>query len=209
MASFREPRPRWGHVSATVEGKIYVYGGCDKYLVHCFDPLLESWAVHTSWSEYTPKGIYTAACALSGPYLYLYGGGDGSKYYNSLHQLDTKTWNWRELSYNGPMRKGGCGMVAYNSEDLVLFGGVGVPPGPPQPGAEFVNAGYPDRRRLNNEIHIFNLNKGEKLERCSLVSLPTPTYNCIPTCMRLAIKTRQVAWWPRAFSTAPSCNSYM
>ena len=167
---FSEPSPRWGQFSAVVEGKLCVYGGRTKDFVkeksglassvHSFDGLLESW-----YSEDTggvpPPGLYGGACASVGRHVYVYGGHDGSARQGFLHQLDTRTWTWKQLSSSGPMRKTGCKMVAYGS-NLVLFGGRGIPSGPTQPGAEFVkSSNYTDGRGWTNELHTFDLIKGE------------------------------------------------
>ena len=168
-AGFSEPSPRWGQLSAVVEEKLCVYGGRTKDFlneksglassVHSFDGLLESW-----YSEDTgdpPPGLYGGACASAGHHVYVYGGVDGPAYQGSLHQLDTRTRTWKQLSSTGPMRKTGCKMVAYDS-NLVLFGGYGIPSGPTQPGAEFVkNSKYTDGSGWTNELHTFDLIKGE------------------------------------------------
>ena len=165
-----EPSPRWCHYSALVEEKFCVWGGVTKDFrkekselassVHCFDPLLEFWDVKKS-SGVTPPGLYDGACASAGHHVYLYGGSDGSHRHSFLHQLDTRSWTWKQLSSAGPMRKMGCGMVAHDSK-LVLFGGYGFPSGPIQPGAEFIkNSRFTDGRGWTNEVHTFDLKEGE------------------------------------------------
>ena len=169
-AGFSEPSPRCGQFSAVVEGKLCVYGGRTKDFVkeksglassvRSFDGLLESW-----YSEDTggvpPPGLYDGACASACHHVYVYGGHDGLTYQGSLHQLDTRTRTWKQPSSTGPMRKAGCQMVSYGS-NLVLFGGYGFPSGPTQPGAEFVkHSEYTDGRGWTNELHTFDLIKGE------------------------------------------------
>ena len=64
-------------------------------------------------------------------------------------------------NYTGPIRKSGCKMISHDNQ-LLLFGGYGVPSGPTQPGAEFVNnANYTDSRGWTNELHTFCLEQGE------------------------------------------------
>ena len=120
--------------------------------VHCFDTLLEFWD-ENKVNGVPPPGLYGGACASAGHHVYMYGGYDGSRRQSSLHQLDTRSWTWKQLSSAGPMRKSRCGMVA-NDSKLVLFGGYGFPSGPTQPGAEF-NGGWTD------EVHTFDLKEGE------------------------------------------------
>ena len=169
-AGFSEPSPRWGQFSAVVEGKLCVYGGRTKDFVkeksglassvHSFDGLLESWYTEDTGGV-PPPGLHGGACASAGHHVYVYGGTDGSAYQGSLHQLDTRTWTWKQLSSTGPMRKVGCWMVAYGS-NLVLFGGYAIPSGPTQPGAEFVKGSkYTDGSGRTNELHTFDLIKGE------------------------------------------------
>ena len=168
-AGFSEPTPRWGQFSAVVEEKPCIFGGRTRGFlkeksaiatcVHSFDPFQESWS-EDKCSGVPPPGLYGGACASAGHNVYVYGGFDGSDHQSSLHQLDTRTWTWKQLSGTGPMRKSWCGMVAYDSK-LVLFGGCGPSSGPTQPGAEFIkrsdcNYGW------TNELQIFNIQEGEK-----------------------------------------------
>ena len=125
--------------------------------IHSFDPFLEFWDKN-KLSGVPPPGLYGGACASAGHHVYLYGGTDGSCHQSSLHQLDTRSWTWKQLSSAGPIRKSACGMVAHNNK-LVLFGGFGIPSGPTQPGAEFIKA--TGNRGWTNEVHTFDLKEGE------------------------------------------------
>ena len=94
-------------------------------------------------------------------YIYMYGGNDGSRYRNSLHQLDTQSWTWSELTKSGPMRKAGCGMIAFDRK-LLLFGGYGIPSDSTQQGAKFIKSSRSiGGRGWTNELHLFNLKEGE------------------------------------------------
>ena len=142
---FSEPSPRGDHVSASVDGKIYVWGG-DSDANHCyhFDPLSESWSQSDCIGP-TP-GLRFAACASAGHHLYVYGGRDEEDgYSNSLHQLDLRTNTWRMISSDGPRRKRGCGLTVYDSSsNLLLIGGVD------------------EDGNVTDEIHTFNLKEGEE-----------------------------------------------
>ena len=164
-----EPSPRYGHCSAIVDEKFYVWGGRAKGFlkgksklassVHSFDPFLEFWA-ENKCSGVSPPGLYLGARASAGHHLYVYGGSDRSHYQSSLHQLDVRSWTWKQLSSAGPMRKVGCGMVLCDSK-LVLFGGSGIPSGPTQQGAEFIRSSkFADGRGWTNELHSFDLKEG-------------------------------------------------
>ena len=129
--------------------------------VHSFDPFLECWD-ENKFSGVPPPGIYLGACASSGHHVYLYGGSDGSRLHCSLHQLDTKSWTWKQLSSSCPTRKLMCRMVTFASK-LVLFGGYGFPSGPTRPGVEFIK----DSRLTTgigwtNELHTYDLKEGEE-----------------------------------------------
>ena len=168
-SSLSEPSPRWGHYSAAVGGQILVWGGRTKDFskenrelsvsVHSFNPCLERWQA-TSTTGKCPPCLTISACTSSGHHLYLYGGSDGSKFHDSLYQLDTDSLEWSQLP-SGPMRKSGHGMVSYEDK-LILFGGYGIPSGPTQPGAEFIkNSKHSDGRGWTNELHMFDIKKGK------------------------------------------------
>ena len=133
--------------------------------VHSFYPFLEFWADNRC-SGVPPPGLYDGACASAGHHIYLYGGhgGHGSHAQGFLHQLDTRSWTWKQLSSAGPgMIKTRCRMVVYDSK-LVLFGGYGYPSGPTQPGAEFIKDNdFTYGVGWTNELNTFNLKEGEEM----------------------------------------------
>ena len=165
-AGFSEPTPRWGQFSAVVEEKPCIFGGRTRGFlkeksaiatcVHSFDLFQESWS-EDKCSGVSPPGLYWGACASVGHHVYVYGGFDGLAGHSSLHQLDTRTWTWKQLSDTGPSW---CGMIAYDSR-LVFFGGFGPSFGPTQPGAEFTKRGD-GNMGWTNELQIFDLKEGEK-----------------------------------------------
>ena len=175
MAGVYEPSPVWGHFSAPVQNRWYTWGGDSKDVedekiswedfkssVNTYDPYLETWTrLNTTGTP--PSGVYGGACAAVGHHLYTYGGRDTSNSYvhvDSFHQLDTRTLVWSELP-NGPMRKAGSRMIACDNK-LFLLGGYGIPSGPIQPGSEFILDEYAnDGSGWTNEIHSFDLTKGE------------------------------------------------
>ena len=66
----------------------------------------------------------------TGTTLYVYGGWDGQKAHNSLHQLDLATFEWSRIKMENPeeapTEMSGCGLVACGNKKLVLFGGYGL-----------------------------------------------------------------------------------
>ena len=162
---------------SSVEGQLHVWGGASRDLlrnkvslkdhtstVFTFDSYLETWS-HLNAGGTLPSGLYECACASAGHYLYTFGGRtNDSKYTGSLHQLDTRTSMWTELAEDGPMKKANSAMVVYNDQ-LIEFGGVGIPSGPIQPGSEFiVDSNDTDGSGWTNEVHSFDLKEGEGVE---------------------------------------------
>ena len=170
--------PRWGHFSVPIEGKLYILGGRTKGFkkgrvtstVHQFNQKSETWTVNSCYGP-SPPCSYNGTSASAGHHIYMYGGNDGSRPLNSLHQLDTQSWTWSELTKSGPMRKTGCGMVAFDRK-LLLFGGFGVSFGFTQPGANFIKySKYSDGRGWTNELYLFNLKEGEGALHCAMTIL--------------------------------------
>ena len=181
-----QPIPRWGHSAAAINGKLYIWGGCMHNLpkvhsssektqllsiIDVFDPRNLVWEQKTT-TGMPPLGVYWNAYTSSGKYMYTFGGycGHGKCYHNSVHQLDAIGLQWREVMASNPsespMRKWQCGMVAFTKgEDnfLCVFGGWGVlSTNHKNMKHEFVA----DRANLgcvwSNELHFFNLSKGER-----------------------------------------------
>ena len=170
-----EPFPRFQHGTAAVGGRGYLWGGRVEDFsesgrrklastIEIFDPYLETWEKHHT-TGVPPPGLYNGACTSLLDSLYWFGGDVGISYYNSLHKLDPTTLEWRELQplnqVDGPMRKVGCGMVPFLQDKLAVFGGVGIPTGPSQPGVNFTkNTQLTDGSGWSNELHVFNITEG-------------------------------------------------
>ena len=133
-ASFSEPSPRDSPYTAAVSGQVFLTGGCTKNFdedkkkllssVHTFDVYEESWRERRVEGP-APPGLYWGACTStpSGNTLQVYGGWDGSHNQGSLDQLDINSLNWTQLSTpdsSGPMKKRGCGMIAYDYKLLII-----------------------------------------------------------------------------------------
>ena len=170
-----EPSPRFGHGTAAVGGRCYLWGGRVQDFtasgrkklastVDIFDPYLETWEEHPT-TGVPPPGMYCGACTSLLDSLYWFGGYDGRSHYNSLHRLDTTTLEWREIQplnqADGPMRKSGREIVSFLQDKLAVFGGCGIPTGPTQPGAIFTkDTRYTDGWGWSNELHVFNITEG-------------------------------------------------
>lgn len=140
------------HKSQEAEAKIEVY-----------DPLKEQWSQATTRGTVPPK-VNEGTCASSGSLLYTYGGNTGFSDSGCLHQLDTTTLILKQRSPHKPdcsMNKIGSGIVVYNNK-IVLFGGHGIPSKHIQPGSQFdENKLFTDGHGKTNEIHTYDLRKGE------------------------------------------------
>ena len=149
--AFVEPSGRVGFVSATIDSKVFVWGGeltngqDTSHLknLYILDILKENWKSKSTTGEH-PRGYRYCCSAQSGNVLYVYGGSDeNGEGTGSLFSLNLDILSWRELSpqvHDGPSKKYGGGMVV-QGDKIILFGG------------------YTARGRTN-ELHIFNLSTG-------------------------------------------------
>ena len=152
---------------------MYVYGGhVDNFdenkrqlrtVIQIYECSTESWK-ELPTSGTPPPGIYGCATSYSGHVLYLFGGHDGTSFHASLHQLDTRSMTWKQLSPqhdSGPMRKSECQMI-YSNDSLFVIGGYGIPSGELQSGSLFTqNIRYLDGLGWTNEIHKYHISQGK------------------------------------------------
>ena len=140
-----------GCVSATINSRVYVWGGFTvpgdtSYLENLYiilDSRTEKWLSHPITGQH-PPGYKSCAAAQDANLLHVYGGLDeNGKCTGSLYCLDLDLISWTELSphiHDGPKKKHNCGMVI-QEDKIFLFGG--------QP-----DIGY------TSELHMFNLSTG-------------------------------------------------
>ena len=164
-----EPKPRYYHCSALVEGKWITYGGvgADGGLadpptsIHVFDPDKKEWTQMTT-SGTPPSTVVSAACAAVGPLLYHIGGlGKGD---NAIHCLDTTTTEWRELQptnpQTAPMKKAALAGISYGSI-IVTVGGLGDLRTNRHPGVEYVPHPESEDVGLTNEVVCYDTGQSE------------------------------------------------
>lgn len=172
-----EPLPRFSHCASSVGPRAYVWGGYieemskDRQLqlasvVDVFDAHLEEWT-SSDISGTPPHNLYGIATTTLLGSLYTYGGKEDLPRSTWVHRFDTASMEWSPIQAlnpsDGPMRKIGCGLFAYDDETLALFGGSGTPVNRSvPPGATQIRD---PRTSLNvvwtNEFHLFHLRKGE------------------------------------------------
>ena len=137
MASiFSQPSLRYSHQVTSVQGQVYLFGGCtetfdveDKELlkssVHIFDQSKEMWLTKTASGELPPP-LHYGSCTSAGSDIYIHGGrhrtsSSSSSIVSSLYKFDTQSLQWSQLP-RGPERYA-SGMVAYDGK-LFVFGGL-------------------------------------------------------------------------------------
>ena len=156
MSSIDEPQARWGHGAVEVKGSIYIWGGEDSDGNPYPPSHIEVFSIHTGhWEqrnanarEIGPIGVIYSAYTTIGENLYTFSGrGEGRTYYNTLHQLNLKTMEWKKLDSqnpaDAPTPRRGCTMISYGNGILVTFGG------------------YDANYKYSNDLHLFNLQNGE------------------------------------------------
>ncbi len=168
-----EPSPRAYSAASASSEQLYVYGGhVDNFdgnkrqlrtVIQIHECTTESWK-ELPTSGTPPPGIFGCATSYSGHVLYVFGGYDGTSFHASLHQLDTRSMTWKQLSPqhdSGPMRKYECQMIHYN-DSLIVIGGLGIPSGELQSGSQFTeNKHHQDGRGVTNEIHKYHISQGK------------------------------------------------
>ncbi len=171
--SHYEPSPRVQAAASASFEQLYVYGGyVDNFdenkrqlrtVIQIYECSTESWK-ELPTTGIQPPGICEYATSYSGHIHYLFGGDDGTSFHASLHQLDTRSMTWKQLSPqhdSGPMMKSACHMI-YCNDSLIVIGGCGIPSGELQSGSQFTkNIGYQDVRGWTNEIHMYNISQSK------------------------------------------------
>lgn len=135
-----EPMPRMWHTSCQIGSEVILYSGLTKdysektkrhlaSAVDVFDMYTELWQRKKVTGEGLAPGAYSAASASVADDLFMFGGNDGRRFYNSLHRLKGGS-KWTQVcpqneKTESPMAKYGAGMVAFG-DNLAVLGGYGV-----------------------------------------------------------------------------------
>ena len=151
-----EPLHRGSHAAIALGSKLHMWGGLvaqskeksrelAQYL-EVFDVATELWEQKLTHGT-PPPGMINTAYTMVGTCLFVFGGFDGVSRHNSLFKLDLQTYQWEQVQASnpssGPQKKGGCRMVSYGDNQLVVF------------------AGQTESGRKTDELHVFNLDKRE------------------------------------------------
>jgi len=184
-----EPQGRWGHRSAFVNGKIFMYGGFitgplltqPPTVVDVFDPATEKWEQIATKGP-PPPGFINASCTVIDTHLYIFAGQAGSSYFNNIQELNTTNLKWTQLNDanqgEAPMAKAGAAMISYNQKILITIGGYG--PNHYHSGTEYIlDPNFPGHG-WTNELLCFDVNASELYVRShSFTSLHTATVLCV------------------------------
>ena len=151
-----EPLHRGSHAAIALGSKLHMWGGLvarsieksrelTQY-VEVFDVATELWDQKLTHGT-PPPGMINTAYTVVGTCLFVFGGFDGVSRHNSLFKLDLQTYQWEQVQASnlssGPQKKGGCRMVSYGDNQLVVF------------------AGRTESGGTTDELHVFNLDKSE------------------------------------------------
>ena len=171
-----------GHQTVVVDYNVYMWAGWDGIQrphsskekldllsrVDVFQADIGDWVCLSTVLD-PPFGIFQYACAAVDNHLFYFGGycGHNNCYHNSLYALSLLNLQWKVLSPTTqddncrPMRKSGCGMVAFRDgmeKVLYVVGGYGPIPSHYQPGAQYDAL---TNHCVCNEHHMFSLSTGE------------------------------------------------
>ncbi len=168
MSRTNSPSPRTFSYSASVEDKVYLWGGdgdTEPEAVFIYNAYTETWTKRLTEGPHPPAGLRNGGCCMAGQHFYLYGGYVDTALSGTLYQLNTDSWAWTELSQGaagGPGKKNGCKMVSFQDQLLVIGGAYssGEEPVSVPPGATYV-------RGYTNEAHSYCLSTGEGVVICS------------------------------------------
>ena len=153
---------RSGALVTFMEDQLFLWGGykdAEPNAVHIYSVKTETWMREITKGSHPPAGLWGGGYSVSGQHIYLYGGSYGLSLSGSLYQMNTDNWSWSELSKRwagGPLRKSGCGMIAYKDKLIVVGGRYGYhkDPDSKQPGSRY-ECGW------TNELHCYSLNTGK------------------------------------------------
>ncbi|KAG4095658.1 galactose oxidase [Neocallimastix lanati (nom. inval.)] len=101
-----KPKALRGHTMTLVDEKIFIFGGSDTETcyndLYIFDTETYWWTLHkTKGMVPPPRPCRAHSANLIGDYIYVFGGGNGPTYFNTLYLLNTKTLCWEKPEVRG------------------------------------------------------------------------------------------------------------
>ena len=171
---YSEPPERCCHTMQAIAGKVFAYGGMFSSKlplslvalaskVYVYDPNTELWTMRETGGEWISPGISDTASVSINDALYVYGGCDlHGNVTNGLYRFDTESLSWYNLtphhSDTSPIKVRGCGMVAFGSSSLGVFGGTWMPL---------------SRDGCTNTFHVYDLQTGNYYNTSIIIILYT------------------------------------
>ena len=164
-SSNNSPSARVEPFIASAGSVVYLWGGAgdtEPEAVFLFHRDTKTWARQRTSGPHPPAGLMDGGCCISGQHLYIYGGLSKGFSQGVLHELNTNSWTWRQLSdgdTGGPGKKSGCRMIPYQDQLLVVGGSYDEMPISRQAGAHY-------EREYTNDVHSYNLTTGKRWWYC-------------------------------------------
>ena len=183
-----EPPACAGAFTTAAKGLHYVWRGygpaAEATTIRIFNPTNEEWTLQPTTGT-PPPGLHGGGWASIENDLYCFGGSSGSSYFNDLHKLNLKTFQWSKVrprndQTNWPMPKIGCGFAAINRRTLFCFGG-------------FADSGW------TNEVHLYDVQEGTSYNNSLL-------YFVFVHVLRVCLLIKLLAVYTHIVSTLGSFN---
>ena len=166
-----QPKPRFCHCSALVEGQWITYGGyfgADGYSdppasVDLYDTKNESWQ-QMSTSGTPPPGVVGAGCAAVSQKLWHIGGINDYDYFNDIYCLDVKGSSWVKLHPKNPeaapMMKASMAVISYQKM-IISVGGYGRLPSVKHEGVQYTTDPAREGEGWTNEVVCYDTEQSE------------------------------------------------
>jgi N-acetylneuraminic acid mutarotase len=126
------PPVRAGHSAATINGKLYIFGGInyldyvDRNDLHVYDPVANSWTLIEGYTGSPPSERYLHSASVIDGKLYIFGGYDTFDIdLQDMHVYDPLANSWANITGStGPSSHGGLGQGSGVIDGKIyLFGG--------------------------------------------------------------------------------------
>ena len=122
------PPPRYGHSAVLAGARIIIFGGKGKKSVfrdlHALDPLTMTWYQGPEGGGAPAARFDHTANLVGGTKMVIFGGWNGTDFYNDVYILDLQLMAWSKPECSGPApcpRKGHCAILI--GSNLVVHGG--------------------------------------------------------------------------------------
>jgi Rab9 effector protein with kelch motifs len=122
------PEPRYYHTSCLVGPRIIIFGGKGKNKVfrdlHALDPVTMTWFQGPEGGGAPCARYGHSANIVNNTKMYIFGGSNGTQYFNDLYILDLESTSWSKPEVSGPAplpRMGHSSIIV--GPNMLVFGG--------------------------------------------------------------------------------------